>query len=471
MFKSKLLPALAIVFALAATTVSYKLFLKHMTGSSGSSWFDAGCSDEETAGAANCAAVLASPYSYFPPRLPDEPAGTPHLPVAFLGLIYYSLLSVWLIGIGRPAYTYRFLHLLPMLFVCSGLASSGYYIWIMFSELDQWCPWCMVTHALNALIAVSLVLMWPRNPKPMPAGESTQPEDAVSTTVPAHPTARLVVLTGVAMFLVLFGNQQLLGRTGFERRANANQRNYDLCMTAVNRIKGDADTLVASWQRAPGHRIPIRTDDPARMTGTDTTHPLDLIVFSDFECPVCNRVARFLEHSVDPLFGGNLHMVFKHYPLHADCNPQTKTKMHPRACEAAKQAEAVRLVGGNDAFWKAHDYLFANQKRFKQHPLTLDDMAASIGISAAQISDAMMSSGIEERIAEDARLAHTLGVTTTPSVFLSGRRVDAIARGSVVFWDRIADIYWKNRKLPRPESTKLPKKTITPGSPGPKAAP
>jgi uncharacterized membrane protein len=179
MRRGTVLQVVAAVLCFAAAVVSYNLVLKHVTGSSGAAWFEAGCSDKPSPGGANCAAVLASPYSYFPPKMSKEPDGRPHLPVAFLGLFYYSALLTWIIGIGRPSPRRRRLHILPLLLVGMGLAASAYYLNIMFRVLDEWCSWCVVTHVLNLLIAICFVLLWPRRPKAVLAGtEAGMPDIA-----------------------------------------------------------------------------------------------------------------------------------------------------------------------------------------------------------------------------------------------------------------------------------------------------
>ena len=100
MNRRRILSVAIVALGLIALVICQTLLRKHITGSSGAAWFDAGCPDDDQAGAANCAAVLQSPYSYFPPKHPDEPPGRPHVPAAFLGVLYYSALLVWFIAIG-----------------------------------------------------------------------------------------------------------------------------------------------------------------------------------------------------------------------------------------------------------------------------------------------------------------------------------------------------------------------------------
>ena len=43
-------------------------------------WFEAGCREDDTGGGADCAAVLASPYSYLPPKHDKSARGMPDGP-------------------------------------------------------------------------------------------------------------------------------------------------------------------------------------------------------------------------------------------------------------------------------------------------------------------------------------------------------------------------------------------------------
>ena len=153
---------LAVVCALVASVVCYQLVLRHVTGLSGPAWFELGCSDKPVGAAAGCAEVLASPYSYFPPKHgKNQPAGLQHIPVAFIGLMYYSALLAWLVGVGRPAYEKRGLHYAAFLLVALGLGGSACFVWIMSRVISEWCSWCMFTHVLNLLIFICMVFMWP----------------------------------------------------------------------------------------------------------------------------------------------------------------------------------------------------------------------------------------------------------------------------------------------------------------------
>ncbi|MEK7730328.1 MAG: vitamin K epoxide reductase family protein [Planctomycetota bacterium] len=475
MKRGTVIEVVAAVLCFAAAVISYNLVLKHVTGSSGAAWFEAGCSDKPAAGGANCAAVLASPYSYFPPKKSTEADGRPHLPVAFLGLVYYSALLMWLIGVGRPSPRRRRLHILPLLLVGMGLAASVYYMNIMFRVLNEWCPWCVVTHVLNLLIAICLVMMWPKRLKAVEVHASpTPPTHApASLAVPRDPSGRTILITLVAIAAIGYGELNMLGLKTWKRQAASATEGYKTCLEAVNRIKSDSAALLRNWQAATKHEIRIRPDDPVR-TGlkTDATQPtLDVVVFSDFECPSCKRFAAFLEEQAQPLFDGHIKTVFKHYPLDNACNERVLKTVHPQACAAMSMAEAARMLGGNSAFWQAHDYLYEHRDALAQGKLAPDAVAAELHLDPAAFREAMSSQAVATRVAEDIDQAKLCDIKGTPAVFVEGKLVDILAVTEIGFWDKLADVYWQRSNLPRPASTKPKPAPTTPGTPDRKDAP
>lgn len=465
----------AAILCFAAAVISYNLVLKHVTGASGAAWFEAGCRDKPDAGGANCAAVLASPYSYFPPKRSTEPDGMPHLPVAFLGLFYYSALLTWIIGIGRPSHRRRRLHILPLLLVGMGLAASAYYMNVMFRVLNEWCPWCVVTHVLNLLIAICLVVMWPRRLKPATsvALEGMPSTHDQSLTAPPIPSGRTILITLVAIVTVGWGELNMLGLKTWRRQATSATEGYTTCLEVVNRIKSDSAALLRNWQAATKHEIRIRPDDAVR-TGpkVEATQPtLDVVVFSDFECPSCQRFAAFLENQAQPFFDGHIKTVFKHYPLDSACNVRVSKTVHPHACAAMSMAEAARMLGGNAAFWQAHDYLYKHRDALAQGKLAPDAVAAELHLAPTAFRDAMSSQAVTMRVAEDIDQAKLCDIKGTPAVFVEGKLVDTLAVMEIGFWDKLADVYWQRSNLPRPASTKPKPAPTTPDTPDRKDAP
>jgi len=484
MTRSAILQTIALLVALAAAFISFSLLAKHLSGTSGAAWFEAGCGPGMEGSSVSCDAVLASPYAYLPFKREGEPPNTPHIPVAFMGLVYYSAIVVWMIGVGRPSYTRRWVHLLPLGVVAGGLAGSAIFTYIMFTKVDEWCPWCLVTHILNVFLAVLLVIMWPRTPEAQrfdQASATPEPDTetealqatrasavagVVAASAPPHPSARLVLATVLGMCLLAFGQREMLGHAQARLEGATAADSFKACVAAIDQLKADTSRFVRYWQLGDEHQIPVRPDDPIRthksniaagLKGVPSAPQVQVVVFSDFECPSCRRLAVFMREQVEPLFGGSLSTVFKHYPLNSDCNPRTTTRKHEHACEAARIAEAARTIGGNDAFWQAHDYLFENQAELKRGRIEPETVAEDLGLELESFRKAMASDETTARIAEDSDLARRCGVISTPAVFIDGKMVDGLAVREIGFWEKVAGIYRQRGMVVQP----------TPGSPDP----
>lgn len=468
----------SVILCIVAALISYELLAKHITGTSGPGWFEAGCTADDESGGANCAAVLAGPHAYWPPKRPGEAAGTPHIPVAFLGLIYFATLAVWLIGVGSPSPARRWFHLIPLLWVAAGLCISLCYTYIMFTVLEEWCPWCLLTHILNLLIAVCIALLWPRVPRTLatsagssPIREQGGPEltdsretarEVRSRHDPRHPSWTRVLGTIGVILMVNYGNYGQAGLLAV-RKTNATLQR---CLMAITRIKADTAKLVTNWQLATPREITVRPDDPVRATDVPDGRTLKLVVFTDFLCPSCKSFASVLDEKIRPLFGGRLEVVFKHFPMDRECNAHTSRTLHPNACAAAQIAEAARLQGGNGAFWQTHDLLFSRQGQESAGGISdVNAIATALKLDASRLGEDMRSAGVTQRVKEDTSLGQACGVHSTPAVFVEGKRVNILAIMEIGFWDAVAERFWKRIGEPRPQSTRPGRAASTPGSP------
>ncbi|MCH9034320.1 MAG: thioredoxin domain-containing protein [Planctomycetes bacterium] len=471
MTKSWALQITAIVLALVAAVICQHLLDRHITGKPGPAWFEAGCSAEpEAAGGPDCATVLASPWSYWPPPAEGDPPNKARIPVAFLGLIYYAVFAVWFVGIGRPARPRRWMLLLPAVLMLFGLAGSAFFTYIMFTRLDAWCPWCLVTHGLNVLLAACLVLMWRRKRDTAEITDDQPASDSESAPRPAeslHPTWRLCLITAVAAFFVFVGINRQYGRAQADKTRSRLESNFERCMSEIKKIQQDGQLLLTKFLSGEVRQIERRRDDPYRKLGRSRLEPLKVIVFSDFECPECRNLANFLESDAQKLFGGALAVIFKYYPLDKKCNDQSARSVHPNACAAARMAEAARQLEGNDAFWDVHDYLYENQQTLKQGKIDTALVAEVVGVDHHDFVEAMNSAEVDRRIKEDIAEARKVGVRSTPSAFIYGRKVGVLYMREINFWDKLADYYWQKRTEPRPEETKMKLPGVTPDTQGP----
>lgn len=486
MAKSIILQTLAIGLVAAAGWISMNLYSMHMGGSA-APLLGMACGDNTEAGSANCEEVIKSRYGYWPPLKEGESQSAKHKPVALLGMEYYAVLAVWLIAVGRPSRRRSWVQIVPLAINLIGLGFSAWFMSLMFSKtIDYWCPLCAVTHVLNLLLFITLILLWPwgrskiaaaaSGPGSQAEGEAPPAEAAAGApnaekgrTVPALPTPtnRHLVATGLAM-LIAFGLLETMNREVLARRMAAEGAQYK---KFVEVLRKDTKRLVSLFDMEEPADITIEPDDPVRG-GKPGEPALSLVVWSDFECVFCKHFADRLERDIQPLFDGNLRVYYKHYPLGTACN-QVSRDVHPHACRTSHYAEAAHLLGGNEAFWKAHDYLFG--MRDKLAVVTPESFARALNLDLDEFKKTLQDPRVDQRMQADMKeLRKIRKHVATPAVYLAGRPINGLMRQSIDFWDQMADRYWHRiRKMQRPVRTRLSaveaKKTTAPGEKSTKA--
>jgi uncharacterized membrane protein/protein-disulfide isomerase len=337
----------------------------------------------------NCDYVLASRWAKIGP-----------LPAAGLGLAYFSALAVWYIAVGIPNYPGRRWHLVPLGLTGLGALGSAFFVFVMAAWLPVWCTWCLAVHAVNGVMLVLGVLAWPRRPRIA---------DSAPAALPS--TARAV---GVLSGCVAFGFLGLSAIFSYQMQVVA--RKFQLeHLKATN----NADYILWRFSQSAARDVPIAADDYViGRAGAANT----LVVFTDFECVNCAGFHRYAARLAN-LFPDAIRIVFKHFPLGRDCNPNLESGPHFFACEAATAAEAARRVAGQREVYLYDQKLFENARRLDRRPY--EALVGQAGIDVEKWRQEMASSEVASKIAADVALGHELGVVGTPTIFLNGRRLEA----------------------------------------------
>ena len=153
-------------------------------------------------------------------------------------------------------------------------------------------------------------------------------------------------------------------------------------------------------------------DHVEHIAGSSTTTPVELIEYSDFQCPACEAyyplVQQVLASTTVPVT-----FVYRHFPL-----PQ-----HPNARIAAQASEAAAAQG---KFWQMYDMLFQNHAEWTDlaDPTPIfDGYAQRLGLDVATFKADMTSSSTAARIATDFDEAGKLGLFQTPTFFVNGTMI------------------------------------------------
>lgn len=131
-----------------------------------------------------------------------------------------------------------------------------------------------------------------------------------------------------------------------------------------------------------------------------------LRIFSDFQCPFCQRLARDVLSQLTPrALKGELRISYRHFPL---------KEIHPEAFPAAIAAECA---GAQGSFWPYHDLLMRGR---------LGDylsLARILSLDPKAFATCLKDPQVAARVEAERALALRLGLRGTPSAFVGPYRV------------------------------------------------
>ena len=152
---------------------------------------------------------------------------------------------------------------------------------------------------------------------------------------------------------------------------------------------------------------------------------LTIVEFADFLCPHCKQVSLRLKDIVEK-YGKSIKVIFKHYPLDQECNKNITSKLHDGSCKIAYLGHCVTQQRV-EAFWKVHDDVFARLKEWSRKGRALEkDFNAIVrksGVNMGAVSSCIPKESTKKTIVSDIELGDSLGVTSTPAIFINGKRV------------------------------------------------
>ena len=162
----------------------------------------------------------------------------------------------------------------------------------------------------------------------------------------------------------------------------------------------------------PDPALDVKGAEPPHIRGNPNA-PVTLEEFGDFQCPSCGAYYPELK-KIEAEFGDRMRVIFRENPL---------VPTHEHALLAAQAAEAAGLQG-DDKFWAMHDKLYENQTTWTQEkdlvPVFVD-YAKQIGLNPDQFMKDLNGEKVAQRLFQDGKRAHALGINATPSFFVNGK--------------------------------------------------
>jgi len=181
------------------------------------------------------------------------------------------------------------------------------------------------------------------------------------------------------------------------------QRVYEARQRYVNELRAKAN--VSYKLKKPDIKaIDVSIDDdPSIGTGK-----VNVVEFSDFECPFCARAVQRLEE-IRQKYGDKVKIVFRDFPLES---------IHPHAFRAAEAAGCAFEQG---KFWEYHNWLFSNQPKFGEGDKAFINAAKELKLNEDQFKQCLTSGKRAAEIRKDIEDGTKYGVNSTPTFFVNGK--------------------------------------------------
>jgi protein-disulfide isomerase len=157
----------------------------------------------------------------------------------------------------------------------------------------------------------------------------------------------------------------------------------------------------------------IKTDDQPSFGPAGA--PVNLVIFSDFQCSFCRDEAKIIRQQLPSTFPTQVRVIFKDLPLE---------QIHPWARPAAIAGRCV-YKQNPAAFWEFHDWVFENQgtltvENLKEKTL---ELAKTKGLESVQIGGCIDTKATEAEVNRSMAEARAVGINSTPTLFINGRRL------------------------------------------------
>lgn len=171
-------------------------------------------------------------------------------------------------------------------------------------------------------------------------------------------------------------------------------------------------------QISPGSEYDLEAARPINLKTDhirgDINAPITIIEYSDLECPFC-KIFHQTMLTIYEKYGqaGKVAWVYRHFPL--DKPNASGQVLHAKAGPEADATECAALLGGNEAFWKLNDKIFAITPSNDGLDLNiLPTLAKEIGLNETRFKACLNDKAIADKVEADYQNGIDVGVSGTP---------------------------------------------------------
>jgi protein-disulfide isomerase len=140
-----------------------------------------------------------------------------------------------------------------------------------------------------------------------------------------------------------------------------------------------------------------------------------IVEFTDYECIFCKKYFEEIfplikENYIDT---GKVKYVLRDFPM----------EQHPQSSLAAKTANCA---DEQNKYWEMHELLFTNQRSWsysKDTTQILNSYATTLGLNKNDFEKCINNPNTANELEKDIRDAEIYGITSTPTIFVNGKKI------------------------------------------------
>jgi len=229
---------------------------------------------------------------------------------------------------------------------------------------------------------------------------------------------------------------------------NSGEKKQDLKFVVSKDGSSLVRTIKFDLSKDPYAETMSKIDVNGRPTRGAKASKVVVVNFDDFECPFCARMHQTLFPEILKEYGDRVTFIYKDFPL---------VEIHPWATHAAVDANCL-AAQSTDAYWDFADYIHANQHEVNTEKTPAARLEAVDKLTMLQGQkhnldlvklQACVKAQDDSAVKASMKEGDAIGVEATPTLFISGQKLDGAVPISEV---RAAlDRALKDANLPVPE--------------------
>jgi len=144
--------------------------------------------------------------------------------------------------------------------------------------------------------------------------------------------------------------------------------------------------------------------------------PVTVVIFSDFQCPMCKQEADVIHKQLTAAFPDKVKVYFRDFPLE---------QLHNWARPAAIAGRCVYKLNPA-AFWDYHDWIYENQNYIGLDNLNskIQEFATAKNLDSMQLSRCIETKATAAEVNASQAVGTALTLNATPTIFINGRKLE-----------------------------------------------